>query len=72
LADIVASSFFNAADALSTRVHETRHAEALKDRMWSNGGIYADNGVSLQPTPPWRAKLTEKQKTIFRFYGYRF
>lgn len=29
-------------------------------------------GLSLQPTPSWKAKLTDQQKESFEFYGYGF
>jgi len=33
---------------------------------------YHDYSVVLQPTPPWRAKLTDDQQKVFKSYGYTF
>jgi hypothetical protein len=38
--------------------------------MWKIGYQYADNGVTLMPTMR-QAKLTDRQKHIFKFYGYK-
>jgi hypothetical protein len=70
LADTVASAFCFAADAHNPRPHVTRHAEALKFRVWHKQSVYARHGVTLLPWRIAQAKLTEKQKLIFRFYGY--
>jgi Protein of unknown function (DUF3800) len=71
LADSVASAFCYAADAHGPRVHNSSHAESLKRIIWHKDGVYAKNGVTLLPWNPALAKLTEQQKKIFRFYGYR-
>lgn len=72
LADVVASSFYQAADALGPGGWNTEFAELLKPRIPLMNGLAADYGVALMPTPTWKAQLTEDQKKIFRFYGYRF
>jgi hypothetical protein len=71
LADIVASSFYQAADALGPNWNP-EPARLLRPRMAKERGVIADFGVVLQPTPPWKAELTEDQKLIFSEYGYSF
>ena len=71
LADAVASAFYQAVDVLDVQ-HDTSSAQALKSKMGRRAGVIADYGVVLQPTPPWKAKLTEEQKQIFSFYGFEF
>ena len=71
LADIVASSFYQAADALGPGQWDTQFAELLKPRIPTSRGLHADYGVTLMPTPAWKATLTPDQKKIFRFYGYQ-
>lgn len=71
-ADIIASSFFTAVDNLDTGPCEARFAKALQPRIASFNNSHADYGVVLQPTPPFRARLTDDQKAIFRYYGYQF
>lgn len=70
IADVVASAFYQAANA-GTKRWNTEYAEALRDRMASRGdGQYAGIGVTLLPWKNWTLKLTDAQKKIFRFYGY--
>lgn len=71
LADAVASAFCFAADAHNPRPHITKHAESLIDRMWYKHKIYAGNGVTFLPWRIEQAKLTDEQKLIFQYYGYR-
>jgi hypothetical protein len=71
LADIVASSFFSAADTIDG-LQDVEPAKSLLPKMAREGGVIADFGVVLQPTPPFKAKLTDDQKKIFQFYGYTF
>lgn len=71
LADIIASAFYQAADTLGPRWNP-EPAKLLKSRMAREGGVVADFGVVLQPTPPEKAKLERRQKEIFKFYGYSF
>lgn len=69
LADIVASSFFQASNTLGSN-WSTDPASQLRPRMAREGSVIADYGLVLQPTPPWKANLTDDQKIIFRSYGY--
>ncbi len=71
LADVVASSFFAAVDTIDG-MQNIEPAKALKPKMAREAGVIADFGVVLQPTPPWKARLTDDQKTIFKHYGYQF
>jgi len=40
--------------------------------MAKENGSCMGYGVALQPTPPSKARLNDKQKEIFEFYGYKF
>ncbi|WP_198521727.1 DUF3800 domain-containing protein [Sagittula sp. P11] len=71
LADVVASSVYQAADALGPK-WSLEPAMALEPRMGREAGVIADYGLVLQPSPPWKAKLTDDQKLVFKHYGYRF
>lgn len=71
LSDIVVSAFYNAADTSGPRWN-VEPASSLKRCVAKEGGFYHDYGLTLQPTPPWRANLNEKQKIIFERYGYNF
>lgn len=71
LADSVASAFRFAADASHPR-HNLDDAAILKPRMWMKGGRYAYQGVTFLPWNPKAANLSEQQKEIFKFYGYKF
>jgi Protein of unknown function (DUF3800) len=71
LADSVASAFCYAADAAHPRPHDTSQAEALAPVMWHKQKVIAGNGVTLLPWKIYQAALTEPQKKIFKFYGYR-
>lgn len=70
LADVVASSFYQAVDVLPPTIWNPDNAKLLLPRVAREGGLYRDYGVALQPTPPRKAKLVSKQKQIFEFYGY--
>jgi hypothetical protein len=70
LADIVASSFYQAVDILPPTEWNPAYAKLLKPRVATENLRYADYGVAFQPTPPYRASLLKKQKEIFEFYGY--
>lgn len=73
LADVVASSFYTAADNLDTGPCDGAFARLLKPRVAFQGQYaYADYGVVLQPTPDWRVDISESQRAIFRYYGYQF
>jgi hypothetical protein len=72
LADVVASSFYQAMDTLPPTRWDNGYAKLLKPIMAKDEGGYMNYGVALQPTPPSKARLTDQQKEIFEFYGYRF
>jgi hypothetical protein len=52
LADIVASSFYQAVDVLPPTKWEPMNAKLLQPRMATEDDLYRDYGVALQPTPP--------------------
>jgi hypothetical protein len=72
LADVVASAFYQAADTLPPTKWNNEFAKLLQPIMAKENGSCMDYGVALQPTPPSRAKLTDQQREIFEFYGYKF
>ena len=72
LADIVASAFYQAADAEGPGEWSTAAASALAPIMARENGMQRNFGVALFPTPDWKADLTENQKEIFREFGYDF
>jgi|HubBroStandDraft_2_1064218.scaffolds.fasta_scaffold77796_2 hypothetical protein len=68
LADIMASSFYQAANTDSPNWN-VKPAQTLKPIMPTECGASADYSVTL--LPHWRkADLTKDQETVFRFYGY--
>jgi hypothetical protein len=71
IADVFASSFYSAADALGSRWN-TEPAKLLKPRMPKEHGFYHDYSVALQPSFFTTTKLSSDQKQIFEFYGYDF
>lgn len=70
LADVVASSFFQAVNT-SKKKWTTAHAEALKPRVASKNDRYDNFGVTLLPWRNWKLRISEEQRKIFRFYGYK-
>ncbi|WP_245474359.1 DUF3800 domain-containing protein [Mesorhizobium sp. M2A.F.Ca.ET.042.01.1.1] len=73
LSDVVASSFYHAVDNLDTGPCDPRFARLLRPRVAFRGTYnYADYGVVLQPTPDWKADISEAQRAIFRDFGYTF
>jgi len=72
LADVVASSFYQAMDTLPPTKWNNEFAQLLKPIVATDDGVYMGYGLALQPTPPSAARLTAEQKQIFEFYGYRF
>lgn len=70
LADPVASAFFQATNAYGDGTLDAQFASLLRPRVWKLNGKYENLGLSLQPTPYWRASLREDQKQIFRTYGF--
>lgn len=71
LADIVASSFYQAVNSNGPR-WETRHALRLQKAMAHEKNVIADYGLVLQPTDPRKFTPDDKQKKIFNFFGYSF
>ncbi|SEN77279.1 Protein of unknown function [Gemmobacter aquatilis] len=71
LADIAASSMYQAVEARSTR-WSTACAEALSPVMARSGGSVVDTGLVLQPHKIDAIGLSGEQKMIFQHYGYRF
>lgn len=72
LADVIASAFYQAVDTLPPTKWNNEFAKPLMPIMAKENGSCMGYGVALQPTPPWKAKLNDKQKEIFEFYGYKF
>ena len=72
LADTIASAFYQAVDCLGPGQWLVEPAKTLSKIMAREDGRHLDFGVALQPTPPWRARLTAEQQEIFRHYGYDF
>jgi hypothetical protein len=72
LADVIASAFYQAADCLGPGKWDIAPAKALTTIMAAENGSKLDFGVCLQPTPPWKARLTADQQLIFQHYGYSF
>ena len=72
LADIVASAFYSAANTIGPGSWDIQPAQALSRVMATENGKIKDFGVSLQPTPPRTANLTNQQQQIFEYFGYKF
>jgi hypothetical protein len=72
LADVVVSAFYQAVDTLPPAKWTTEFAKLLKPIIAKENGNQMGYGVALQPTPTWKAKLTDQQREIFEFYGYKF
>jgi hypothetical protein len=72
LADVLASAFYQAMDTLPPTKWNNEYAKLLMPIMAKENGSHIGYGVALQPTPPSKAKLNDKQKEIFEFYGYKF
>ncbi|MGA1803365.1 DUF3800 domain-containing protein [Rhizobium sp. HT1-10] len=73
LADIAASSFYQAVDNLDTGPCNSAYARALMPRVaLSSADEHRDYGLVLQPTPPWKADITPDQREVFELYGYDF
>lgn len=71
LADVVASSFFQAVDILPPTIWNPRNAELLRDRIAKENGFFHDYGVTFQPYPQMtKAELLPRQKDVFEFYGF--
>jgi hypothetical protein len=72
LADVVASSFYQAMDTLPPTKWNNEFAKLLRPIVAKDGDFHFNYGLALQPTPPSKAKLTDQQKEIFEFYGHGF
>lgn len=72
LADIVASAFYAASNTIGPGAWDPAPAKALATIMAKENGSVVDFGVSLQPTPASKGKLTPDQRTIFEHFGYDF
>jgi hypothetical protein len=72
LADVVASAFYQAADTLPPTKWNNEFAKVLMPIMAKENGSCMNYGVALQPTPPSKANLNDRQREIFEFYGYKF
>ena len=70
IADVVASAFFQAANT-GPRRWTTEYAEALQPRVARKHGKHANFGVTLLPWKNWTLRLSQDQKKIFQFYGYK-
>jgi len=70
LADVIASAFFQATEI--DMGCDASCASILRPIMAADRGVIADFGVALQPTPPWKGRLTLEQQKIFEYYGYSF
>jgi hypothetical protein len=71
LADIVASAFYASVETSSSR-WSTTSAEALRPIMATTGREISDTGLVLQPHTINDIGLSEDQRKIFKFYGYKF
>lgn len=71
MADIVASAFYNAANVGNAKNWDVAPAKLLKPRIAHFDNEQRNQGVTLLPWNIADVKLTEDQKSIFKFYGYR-
>ena len=71
LADIAASSFYQAVETASVR-WSNDSAKALKPRMAQLGKTVVDCGLVLQPHRIDSIGLSAQQKEIFEHYGFGF
>lgn len=72
LADTVASAFYSASNTIGPGKWDIEPAKALAPVMAKENGSPINFGVALQPTPVWKAKLSDDQKAIFSHFGYDF
>jgi hypothetical protein len=74
LADVVASSFFQAVNMERDIPANAEFAEMLRDRVWSKGPRekprWLNEGFTLFPHTLSALNLEESQKRVFRYYGY--
>jgi hypothetical protein len=71
MADIVASAFYNAANDSVLKNWNTGPAMALKPRIASLDGHHKNQGLTLLPWRDTHRILSDRQKEIFRYYGYQ-
>ncbi|MEJ7608330.1 MAG: DUF3800 domain-containing protein [Bryobacteraceae bacterium] len=69
IADVVASSFFQAAN-VGPKKWTTTYAQALEPRVARKAGLHANFGLTLLPWQNWTLRLSPDQRKVFRFYGY--
>lgn len=76
LADVVASSFYQAVDILPPTIWNPANAKLLEPRLTKEAGFIQDYGVSFQPAKyslpaiHSEAKLLPRQKEIFEFFEF--
>jgi hypothetical protein len=70
LADVVASSFYQAVDTLPPTNWNPSNARLLKPRMARNNGLFENSGVTFLPFKYHEANLRPKQIDTFEFYGF--
>lgn len=71
IADSLVGAFYQAVETSGSR-WSPENAKRLGNVMARLSGQHRDQGVTLMPTPPWKAQLADKQKQVFRHYGYVF
>src|SRR6185312_4475396 len=70
LADVVASSFYQAVDILPPTIWNPSNARLFKDRLTSVGGRYENWGLTFLPFKYWEADLRPEQISLFEHYGF--
>lgn len=70
LADVVASAFYQSVNRDNSARCNPEYAKMLAPRVWTVDGSWFDNGVKVFPVPLRYPGLEERQKEVFRFYGY--
>ena len=72
IADLVASAFYQAADVSGPGKWDLEPAKLLTRIMAKENGCVRNSGVTLWPSPAWKAELSPEQQLIFEHYGYDF
>jgi len=70
LADVVASSFYQAVDILPPTIWNPNNARFLKDRVTNVDGRYENWGLTFLPFKYYEADLRPEQIDIFEHYGF--
>jgi hypothetical protein len=70
LADVVASSFYQAVDILPPTVFNTYNARLLRPRIAEKDSSPENYGVTFLPFNYHEAKLRPEQIDVFEFYGF--